>query len=80
MLVVIMKVEVFDDWKSVVHCIAGGLSYFFIFIFIVFILYQTAEHFIKREDKAYTIGDFMEFSIGFTVVGLLCRLIVWLWW
>jgi len=24
-----MKAEVFDDWKSVVHSIAGGLSYFF---------------------------------------------------
>jgi len=24
-----MKAEVFDDWKSIVHSIAGGLSYFF---------------------------------------------------
>ena len=24
-----MKAEVFDDWKSVVHSVAGGLSYFF---------------------------------------------------
>jgi len=24
-----MRAEVFDDWKSVVHAIAGGLSYFF---------------------------------------------------
>jgi hypothetical protein len=24
-----MKVEVFDDWKSIMHSIAGGLSYFF---------------------------------------------------
>jgi hypothetical protein len=24
-----MKVEVFDDWKSIIHTIAGGLSYFF---------------------------------------------------
>jgi hypothetical protein len=24
-----MIVEVFDDWKSVIHTVAGGLSYFF---------------------------------------------------
>jgi hypothetical protein len=24
-----MKAEVFDDWKSFVHCLTGGLSYFF---------------------------------------------------
>jgi hypothetical protein len=24
-----MKAEVFDDWKSVIHCLVGGLSYFF---------------------------------------------------
>jgi hypothetical protein len=24
-----MKAVVFDDWKSIVHCLVGGLSYFF---------------------------------------------------
>jgi hypothetical protein len=39
--------------------------------------YQIAEHFIIRENKACTIGDFMEFSIGFTVIGLLCEFVGW---
>ena len=24
-----MIVEIFDDWKSIIHTVAGGLSYFF---------------------------------------------------
>jgi hypothetical protein len=24
-----MKAVVFDDWKSIIHAVAGGLSYFF---------------------------------------------------
>jgi len=24
-----MRAEIFDDWKSVIHAVAGGLSYFF---------------------------------------------------
>jgi hypothetical protein len=24
-----MKAEVFDDWKSIIHAVVGGLSYFF---------------------------------------------------
>jgi hypothetical protein len=24
-----MRAEVFDDWKSIIHTVAGGLSYFF---------------------------------------------------
>ena len=39
--------------------------------------YQITEHFIIREDKTYTIGDFMEFSIGYTVIGLLCEFVRW---
>jgi hypothetical protein len=42
------------------------------FIALVFILYEVAEHFIIREDKTYTLGDIIEFCIGYTVMGLIC--------
>jgi hypothetical protein len=45
------------------------------FIAIIFTLYEVAEHFIIREDKECFIGDFMEFCIGYTVVGLLCEFV-----
>jgi hypothetical protein len=40
--------------------------------------YQIAEHFIIREDKTYTLGDFAEFFTGYTVIGLLYELVRWL--
>jgi F0F1-type ATP synthase assembly protein I len=69
-----MEAIVFDDWKSFVHCIVGGLSYFLPFISIIFFAYQIAEHVIKHERIERTFGDFIEFFTGFTVIGLFCKL------
>jgi len=65
-----MRAEVFDDWKSVIHTAVGGLSYFFPFIAVIFILYEVAEHFIKHEPIEFTRGDILEFCLGYTLVGL----------
>jgi hypothetical protein len=66
-----MQVEIFDDWRSIVHSIVGGVSYFFPLISIIFFVYEIAEYFVKQEDIKCTIGDIVEFSIGFTAIGLL---------
>jgi hypothetical protein len=66
-----MQVEIFDDWRSIVHSIVGGVSHFFPLISIIFFVYEIAEYFVKHEDIKCTIGDIIEFSIGFTAIGLL---------
>jgi hypothetical protein len=34
--------------------------------------YEIAEFIFIREDKSYTLGDIIEFCIGYTVMGLIC--------
>jgi uncharacterized membrane protein HdeD (DUF308 family) len=74
-------VEVFDDWKSIVHVVVGGATYFFsyyqLFSFfplfaIIFILYELIEYWLKYDNIKYTVGDLLEFTTGYTVTGLLC--------
>jgi len=66
-----MQVEIFDDWRSIVHVIVGGVSPLFPLISIIFFVYEIAEYLVKHEDIRCTIGDIVEFSIGFTAIGLL---------
>lgn len=42
-----MKLEVFDDKKSLGHTIAGVMSFFLPVVFIVFIFYEIVEHIYK---------------------------------
>jgi hypothetical protein len=72
-----MKVEVFDDWKSVLHSVVGGLSYFFPILAVIFVTYQIVERFIKHENLEHTVGDILEFGFGYMVVGVCTSLGEW---
>ena len=72
-LFIIMKLEVFDDKSSLVHFFCGILSYFCIFVFIIFIFYEIIEHIYKagKEKPANFLGDIVEFLFGLGLVALL---------
>jgi hypothetical protein len=70
-------VEVFDDWKSVIHTVVGGATYFFPLLSIIFLIYELAEYLLRYDSIKCTYGDICEFSIGFTIVGLLCEFVRW---
>jgi hypothetical protein len=65
-----MMVEVFDDWKSVVHSVIGGATYFFPLLCIIFLIYELVEYLLRYESIKCTIGDILEFTAGFTVTGI----------
>jgi len=67
-----MKVEIFDDWKSLGHTLLGILSYFWLFVFIVFIFYEIVEHVYKhkKEKEANFLGDIVEFLFGLGAITL----------
>jgi len=67
-----MKVEIFDDWKSLGHALLGILSYFWLFVFIVFIFYEIIEHIYKhkKEKEANFLGDIVEFLFGLGAITL----------
>jgi hypothetical protein len=67
-----MITEVFDDWKSIIHSIVGGISCFFPLFAIIFILYELIEYWLKYDNIKCTIGDLLEFTTGYTITGLLC--------
>lgn len=68
-----MKVEVFDDKHSFVHLICGIFSYYYLFVFIIFIFYEIIEHMYKqgKEKKANFLGDIVEFLFGLGLITLL---------
>jgi len=58
-------VEVFDDWYSIGHAIAGVLVPLFWPLAIIFFAYELIEFCFKRkEKKADYVGDILEFSFG----------------
>jgi len=61
-----MKLEVFDDKLSLLHLLAGALSYFIPVIFILFIFYEIIEHVYKhkQEKEVNFLGDIVEFLFG----------------
>jgi len=72
-----MKVELFDDKLSFLHLPAGFLSYFFPFLFCLFIFYEIVEAAYKREErKAHFLGDFCEYCVGLAAANLLLALVV----
>jgi len=70
--VVSIRVEIFDDRNSLIHLACGALSYFWLFVFIVFIFYEIIEHIYKhrKEKEANFLGDIVEFLFGLGVVTL----------
>lgn len=73
-----MLVEVFDDRKgSVMHILAGGLTYFVHFVFVIFIAYELIEHIYLRgrEREANFLGDVFEFSFGIMLMSVLDKAI-----
>jgi len=70
-----MKLEVFDDKNSFVHFACGALSYFWLFIFIVFIFYEIVEHIYKhnQEKEANFLGDIVEFLFGLGAITLVVK-------
>jgi len=67
-----MKVEIFDDKSSLIHLACGVLSYFWLFIFIVFVFYEIIEHIYKhkKEKEANFLGDIVEFLFGLGAITL----------
>lgn len=74
-----MKLEVFDDKSSFVHLICGILSYFWLFVFIIFIFYEIIEHIYKsgKEKPANFLGDVVEFLFGLGLATLLMKSLEW---
>lgn len=66
----------FDDKKSFIHTIAGGLTVFFPPFFIIFIFYEIIEHIYKhgKEETANFLGDIIEFLFGLGAVYLFVAL------
>ena len=67
-----MKIEIFDDRNSLIHALCGILSYFWLFIFIIFIFYEIIEHIYKhkKEKEANFLGDIVEFLFGLGAITL----------
>jgi len=67
-----MKIEIFDDKNSLIHLVCGVLSYFWLFIFIVFVFYEIIEHIYKhkKEKEADFLGDIVEFLFGLGAITL----------
>jgi len=74
-----MKLEVFDDKNSFIHLLCGILSYFWLFIFIIFIFYEIIEHIYKagKEKEANFLGDIVEFLFGLGAVTLISKSLGW---
>lgn len=70
-----MEVEVFDDFKSIIHVIAGGICYLIPLLFIIFAFYEFIEFLYKREKTEHYCGDILEFCLGYTALGLCLSLI-----
>lgn len=78
-----MLVEVFDDRKgSVMHILAGGLTYFVHFVFVIFIAYEFIEHiYLKgKEKEANFLGDIFEFSFGVMLAVVLTAIMGYIGW
>ena len=71
-----MKIEVFDDWRSIVHVLVGALTLFAPLIFPAYVAYELVEFceryakYKKREVRAY-IGDMLEYFTGIAVMSLI---------
>jgi len=74
-----MRVEVFDDWLSVGHAVAGGVAVFLPFLLAFFLGYELVEFCMKRKGKGEKIGEFIgdliEFLVGAGVAALSLRLL-----
>ena len=70
-----MWANVFDDWRSIIHFIVGGLSLFFPFLLPVFMAYELVEYCLKREYIGYYVGDLMEYLAGAGTTALAIRLV-----
>ena len=71
-----MKIEVFDDWRSIIHMFLGALTLFAPLIFPLYVTYELIEFceryvkYKKREVRAY-IGDMLEYFTGIAVMTLI---------
>jgi len=69
-----MRVEVFDDWKSLVHLLLGASSLFLPWVVAIFLGYELVEFCYKRKRRREKIGefigDFIEFLVGAGVAAL----------
>lgn len=78
-----MAKVLFDDKKSVWHALLGFISAFTLLYSIIIITIFTIYQIREREDKNKTLGDFIEFVIGY-IYGL--AVLVWFyikisgWW
>ena len=72
-----MKLEVFDDKKSLGHTIAGAISFFLPVVFIIFIFYEIVEHIYKagKEKPANFLGDVVEYLFGLGATTLFVRIL-----
>ncbi len=74
-----MRVEVFDDWYSVGHAIAGLFAPVFWPLVIVFFAYELIEFCLKKKErKADYVGDILEFSFGSLVGSCLVQFVSYL--
>ena len=69
-----MRTYLFDDkrslWHAVIGCITGVIPYYFaIPVVIGYTLYEVRE----PEDPTATVGDMVEFIIGF-IIGIVIRI------
>ena len=71
-----MKIEVFDDWRSIIHIFLGALTPLIPPIFPIYVTYELiefCERYVrhkKREVRAY-IGDMLEYFTGIAVMTLI---------
>jgi len=70
-----MKLEVFDNKYSFIHLLCGILSYFYPFIFVIFIFYEMIEFIYKKgkEKPQNFLGDVVEFLFGLGLITLLIK-------
>ena len=63
-----MRVEVFDDWKSLGHLLLGASAIFIPLFMAIFFGYEIVEFCYKRKKRREKIGEFigdlMEFLVG----------------
>jgi len=73
-----MMINVFDDKKSLGHTIAGAVSLFIPFVFVLFIFYEIIEHLLLagKEKEANFLGDIVEYLFGLGATALAMRMIL----
>ncbi|AIY89896.1 hypothetical protein [Geoglobus acetivorans] len=73
-----MMLNVFDDRRGTVfHVAAGGLTYIFPTMFVIFFAYEFVEHIYLKgaEREVNFLGDVFEFSFGVMLMLLLAKML-----